>query len=92
MAKGPCGEEFKTAFSCFVFSESEPKGADCVDYFKNMQKCFQEYPEYYADQLKDDEDDVNVDVKTESIERVSHNSETDAVPAISLQDKNTITQ
>ena len=58
MAKGPCGEEFKTAFSCFVFSEAEPKGADCVDHFKNMQKCFQEYPEYYADQLKDDADDA----------------------------------
>lgn len=25
MAHGPCGEEFKSAFSCFVYSEAEPK-------------------------------------------------------------------
>lgn len=34
MAHGPCGEEFKTAFSCFVFSEEEPKGMDCIDKFQ----------------------------------------------------------
>lgn len=34
MAHGPCGEEFRTAFSCFVFSQEEPKGMDCIDKFK----------------------------------------------------------
>ena len=34
MAHGPCGEEFKAAFSCFVYSEQEPKGMDCIDKFK----------------------------------------------------------
>jgi intermembrane space import and assembly protein 40 len=34
MAHGPCGEEFKTAFSCFVYSKEEPKGMDCIDRFK----------------------------------------------------------
>lgn len=34
MAHGPCGEEFKAAFSCFVFSKEEPKGIDCVDKFR----------------------------------------------------------
>lgn len=34
MAHGPCGEDFKAAFSCFVYSEEEPKGIDCVDKFK----------------------------------------------------------
>ncbi|KAG5988583.1 hypothetical protein E4U43_004698, partial [Claviceps pusilla] len=33
MAHGPCGEEFKTAFSCFVYSSEEPKGMDCIDKF-----------------------------------------------------------
>lgn len=28
MAYGPCGEEFRAAFSCFVFSKEEPKGVD----------------------------------------------------------------
>jgi hypothetical protein len=34
MAYGPCGEEFRNAFSCFVYSEEEPKGIDCIDKFK----------------------------------------------------------
>lgn len=34
MATGPCGEQFKAAFSCFVYSQEEPKGMDCIDRFK----------------------------------------------------------
>jgi intermembrane space import and assembly protein 40 len=34
MAHGPCGEDFKAAFSCFVYSEEEPKGIDCIEKFK----------------------------------------------------------
>lgn len=34
MADGPCGEQFKAAFSCFVYSKEEPKGVDCIDKFK----------------------------------------------------------
>lgn len=34
MAHGPCGEEFKAAFSCFVYSKEEPKGIDCIEKFK----------------------------------------------------------
>lgn len=39
MADGPCGPEFKAAFSCFVFSEEEPKGMDCIDRFKYVTTC-----------------------------------------------------
>ncbi|KAM0253761.1 hypothetical protein ACHAP5_000339 [Fusarium lateritium] len=56
MADGPCGEEFKTAFSCFVFSEQEPKGMDCIEKFQGMQECFKKYPEIYGAELADDED------------------------------------
>jgi intermembrane space import and assembly protein 40 len=34
MAHGPCGEEFKTAFSCFVYSKEEPKGIECIEKFQ----------------------------------------------------------
>ena len=34
MAHGPCGEEFRAAFSCFVYSQEEPKGIECIDKFK----------------------------------------------------------
>ncbi|KAF7592231.1 Oxidoreductase [Aspergillus hancockii] len=56
MAHGPCGEEFKAAFSCFVYSEEEPKGMDCIEKFKGMQDCFRQYPEHYGAELEDDEE------------------------------------
>lgn len=34
MAHGPCGPEFKEAFSCFVHSTEEPKGMECIEKFK----------------------------------------------------------
>lgn len=34
MAHGPCGEEFREAFSCFVHSTEEPKGIECIEKFK----------------------------------------------------------
>lgn len=49
MADGPCGEDFKSAFSCFIYSEAEPKGMDCVDKFKAMQDCFRKHPEIYGE-------------------------------------------
>ncbi|QPG96688.1 hypothetical protein C2857_005001 [Epichloe festucae Fl1] len=55
MAHGPCGEDFKTAFSCFVFSNAEPKGMDCIDKFQGMQECFRRYPDIYGAELTDDE-------------------------------------
>ena len=56
MAHGPCGPEFREAFSCFVYSTEEPKGMDCIDKFQNMQGCFQKYPEIYKGELEDDEE------------------------------------
>nr|CAG8463339.1 699_t:CDS:2 [Entrophospora candida] len=45
MANGPCGEQFKAAFSCFVYSKEEPKGVDCLDAFKEMNNCFKQHPD-----------------------------------------------
>ncbi|KAL5614657.1 uncharacterized protein BROUX77_000494 [Berkeleyomyces rouxiae] len=55
MADGPCGEEFKLAFSCFVYSEEEPKGMDCIEKFQGMQTCFRAHPDIYGAELDDDE-------------------------------------
>ncbi|KAI7863774.1 hypothetical protein BDF14DRAFT_1841003 [Spinellus fusiger] len=57
MATGPCGEEFKAAFSCFVYSEAEPKGVDCVEHFKNMQDCFRRHPDVYGDEIDNEEEE-----------------------------------
>ena len=56
MAHGPCGPQFREAFSCFVFSTEEPKGMDCIAKFEGMRGCFQEHPEVYKDELMDDEE------------------------------------
>ncbi|XP_041969761.1 mitochondrial intermembrane space import and assembly protein 40-B [Aricia agestis] len=54
MATGPCGTQFREAFSCFHYSEAEPKGSDCYEKFSTMQECMSQYPELYG---RDDDDD-----------------------------------
>merc|ERR1712130_308197 len=49
MAIGPCGIEFREAFSCFHYSEAEPKGSDCLEQFAGMQRCMQGFPELFED-------------------------------------------
>ncbi|KAL1608509.1 Oxidoreductase [Paraconiothyrium brasiliense] len=66
MADGPCGEEFKAAFSCFVYSTEEPKGMDCIEKFKDMQGCFRKYPDVYGSELESDADDDEDDLSAEA--------------------------
>jgi len=56
MAHGPCGQQFRDAFACFVYSEDEPKGINCVEKFKLMQDCFRQHPDVYAEEIADDEE------------------------------------
>ena len=37
MVKPPCGDKFKEAFSCFVYSKAEPKGSECINEFREMK-------------------------------------------------------
>ncbi|XP_034115338.1 mitochondrial intermembrane space import and assembly protein 40-B [Drosophila albomicans] len=63
MATGPCGVDFREAFSCFHYSEAEPKGSDCYEAFRQMQDCFQQYPTVYNKANgADDDDDALGDV------------------------------
>ena len=76
LPKGPCGEEFKTAFSCFALSTNEPKGQDCIDAFRGMYECFKRYPEVYQNELKDDDDD-DVDKEEEEGEEEERKEKAD---------------
>ncbi|XP_064633607.1 mitochondrial intermembrane space import and assembly protein 40-B-like [Lineus longissimus] len=60
MASGPCGVEFREAFSCFHYSTEEMKGADCYEQFSVMQKCMADFPEVYPPK-DDDEKDLDFD-------------------------------
>ena len=55
MAVGPCGLEFREAFSCFHYSKSEVKGSECLEQFAKMQMCMKEYPELYEERKKEGE-------------------------------------
>jgi mitochondrial intermembrane space import and assembly protein 40 len=60
LIKPPCGENFKEAFSCFVYSKEEVRGSDCIPQFQAMQKCFQQHPDIYGvdeDEEEGDEQD-----------------------------------
>ncbi|XP_076846900.1 mitochondrial intermembrane space import and assembly protein 40 [Brachyhypopomus gauderio] len=54
MASGPCGQQFKEAFSCFHYSTEEVKGSECIEHFRNMQECMQKYPELYPQEDESD--------------------------------------
>lgn len=69
MASGPCGSEFKDAFSCFHYSKEEVKGSECLEQFRAMQECIQRYPELYPQ-----EDDVVSEEKSSETEQASQNS------------------
>jgi intermembrane space import and assembly protein 40 len=71
MADGPCGEEFKAAFSCFVYSKEEPKGMDCIDKFQHMQDCFRLHPEVYGEELAEDDEAADSADETPAPEGIS---------------------
>ncbi|CAG2102027.1 unnamed protein product [Medioppia subpectinata] len=47
MSSGPCGYQFREAFSCFHYSQSETKGQECMEKFAAMQDCMTQYPNLY---------------------------------------------
>lgn len=74
MAHGPCGPEFREAFSCFIYSQEEPKGMECIEKFQGMRDCFQQHPEVYADELMEDEE-LDAELEAEKQELVNQIAE-----------------
>ena len=44
LREGPCGPTFVDAFSCYIRSDHEEKGMDCLDDFKVFQECLKRHP------------------------------------------------
>jgi len=76
MAIGPCGVEFRDAFSCFHYSEAEVKGSDCLEQFAEMQKCMQSKPELFEDKREAKEPEPPAE-EAKAEEPVAKESETD---------------
>lgn len=82
MASGPCGSQFKEAFSCFHYSKEEVKGSECIDHFRNMQECMQRYPELYP-QEEDKEESSTASASAAPTNGSTLTPETDSTPATS---------
>ncbi|XP_006892192.1 PREDICTED: mitochondrial intermembrane space import and assembly protein 40-like [Elephantulus edwardii] len=72
MASGPCGEQFKSAFSCFHYSTEDVKGSDCIYQFRAREECLQKYPDLYPqDDDSDDDNDDDDEKKPEGLEETA---------------------
>ena len=80
MAVGPCGLEFREAFSCFHYSKSEVKGSECLEQFAKMQMCMKEYPELYEERKKEGEGEEVEEGKASEDESETSESTTDRPP------------
>ena len=47
LLEGACDSSFAAAQKCYIDSEAEVKGSDCLDKFRAMHQCFQENPLQY---------------------------------------------
>lgn len=83
MASGPCGSQFKEAFSCFHYSKEEVKGSECIDHFRNMQECMQKYPELYP-QEEDKAESSSASAPAVSTEGSAISPQSDSVPEMSV--------
>ena len=73
-ASGPCGFEFRDAFSCFHYSKSDTKGAECAAKFATLNNCMAEFPALYsrsneeADMEQESYDREKLDAELRSLE------------------------
>ncbi|XP_050968420.1 coiled-coil-helix-coiled-coil-helix domain containing 4b [Labeo rohita] len=83
MASGVCGEQFKTAFTCFHYSQEKVKGSDCLEQFRSLQDCFRQHPEIFPqkDDLQSDNPGSDAEQKdSPSISDFSTSKESDPLP------------
>ncbi|XP_039947884.1 mitochondrial intermembrane space import and assembly protein 40-B [Bactrocera neohumeralis] len=81
MATGPCGVEFRDAFSCFHYSKADPKGSDCFEAFRAMQDCFVQYPTVYNKSSGNDEDEEEGGLNMLNLEEAEKETSTE-VPSV----------
>jgi len=77
MAVGPCGVEFRAAFSCFHHSTADPKGSDCIDKFADMQICMSGHPELF-DKKEREGGEEEAEINPSASENVAADSKVEA--------------
>ena len=92
MASGPCGSQFKEAFSCFHYSMEEVKGSECINQFRSMQECMQSYPELYPqEEDKESSSQAESQSGTASADNSALLSENDSTPSTSVVSSDSMT-
>ncbi|XP_003427562.2 mitochondrial intermembrane space import and assembly protein 40-B isoform X2 [Nasonia vitripennis] len=91
MATGPCGVEFREAFSCFHYSTADPKGSDCYEAFKTMQGCMSNYPALYANKGTDMDDLDNESGELENKSEDRRDLKEDEVPEVRNESSQSVT-
>eukprot|EP00184_Porphyridium_aerugineum_P003166 CAMPEP_0184696508 /NCGR_PEP_ID=MMETSP0313-20130426/3772_1 /TAXON_ID=2792 /ORGANISM="Porphyridium aerugineum, Strain SAG 1380-2" /LENGTH=194 /DNA_ID=CAMNT_0027155139 /DNA_START=185 /DNA_END=769 /DNA_ORIENTATION=+ len=66
MKEGTCGDSFIAAYRCFLESETEPKGMNCMAQFQVMQECMLSHPDEYKINEDDDDKDASKDNEKKS--------------------------
>lgn len=89
MASGPCGAQFKEAFSCFHYSKEEVKGSECIDQFRSMQECMQKFPELYPQEEEKEQAESNAAAASAPSEDAALSPETDSTPTVPAPDSPT---
>lgn len=93
MASGPCGSQFKEAFSCFHYSKEEVKGSECIDQFRSMQECMQKFPELYPQEEDAEQAESNNSAAAAApSEDPASSPETDSTPTVPAPDSTTSTE
>ena len=87
MASGPCGIDFKEAFSCFHYSKEEVRGSECLEQFRAMQECMQRYPELYPEE----NDKVQHEQSSETDQTSQDSAETSGANSTSVTDQDSDT-
>ncbi|XP_072748655.1 mitochondrial intermembrane space import and assembly protein 40-B [Anoplolepis gracilipes] len=87
MATGPCGLEFREAFSCFHYSTADPKGSDCRKVFETMQDCMLQYPALYDSRGSSTDDLDEAELAEEADKKSSVSSEEKKKAMVANQDK-----
>jgi len=81
--EGPCVEEFRSAFSCWMFSDAEKEGGErgdnCVDNFFAMSSCMQQNEEFY--------DELNAKNKAAAEEAYAKYEEEELVKLAAIDDE-----
>ncbi len=77
---GPCGYEFKEAFTCWhnESRQEEPNFPNCVEQFYKLQKCEAQYPDVYGVMTPEEEEEEIKEIEEDFNDNLTDGSKKDS--------------